>query len=155
MCGCRILRETDAAPPEGATAKERRQAREQREAFARRLQERWGCPAAGHREHAELPTALRDEAALAARVLGLPAAPTTCPFACVERPDPWVLEILDAVGLATECHVPIAESLGRDPSAADLDAVAEVMRARGAAQESDWRIREQERERERERTKKP
>lgn len=154
MCGCRILRELDTAPPEGATAKERKQAREQREKFARKLQERWGCPAAGHRPPAELPTALRDEAALAARVIHLPTVPDTCPFACIEKPDPWVLEVLDAAGLASECHVPIAESLGRDPSAADLDALGEVMRAKSAAAESDWRIREQERERERQRTKK-
>lgn len=108
------------------------------------MRERWGCPAAGHKPPAELPPDLADEDAHAARLMGtLPAG--TCPLACLERPDPWVGEVLNAATLASEWHVPVAQSLGREPTAADLDALTAVTSARGAAARSDDRIREQER----------
>lgn len=141
-----MLREIDRDPPPGATKRERAQARAQRVKLAEHMRARWGCPAAGHKPPAALPRDLADEAEHVARTVGIERG-ETCPFACIERPDPWVLEVLDAVRLTSDLHVPIDETLGRDPSAVDLAAMGELLRAQSAALESDRRILEQERER--------
>jgi len=99
---------------------------------------RWSCP----RGAAELPPDLAAEVRHVAALTGTPEA-HTCPFACVEHADPWVLEVTRAVALASDWHVPIAETLGRELSRVDLQALAALQSARGAAWESDQTIREQ------------
>ena len=70
----------------------------------------------------------------------------TCPMACVERASPWLLEVTQAVALATDWHVPIDTTLGRDLTAADLTALSALKSAQGAAMASDREIERQERE---------
>lgn len=70
----------------------------------------------------------------------------TCPMACVERASPWLLEVTQAVALATDWHVPIDTTLGRDLTAADLAALSALKSAQGAAMASDREIERQERE---------
>ena len=101
---------------------------------------RWGCP----RGHATLPPDLASEARHVARVTGTPEA-TTCPLACVTYADPWVVEVTRAVSLASEWHVPIAEALGRNLTAVDLEALHALKQAQGEAWESDRKIEEQKR----------
>lgn len=67
-------------------------------------------------------------------------------MACVERASPWLLEVTQAVALATDWHVPIDTTLGRDLTAADLSALAALKAAQGAAYASDRAIEAQERE---------
>lgn len=86
----------------------------------------------------------------AARVVGLPETPTTCPFACLMRADPWVAELSDAAAIAETYHTPLPDVLGRPLTRADLDALAEILRARSDAWESDQAIQSQEQAAERE-----
>ena len=62
---------------------------------------------------------------------------------CVEHASPWVVEVTRAVAIASDWHVPVAETLGRDLARVDLQAMAALQSARGAAWESDQTIREQ------------
>lgn len=88
---------------------------------------------------------LAAEAQHAARVTGTPVA-STCPMACVERASPWLAEVTQAVALATDWHVPIDTTLGRDLTAADLTALSALKAAQGGAMASDREIDRQERE---------
>ena len=112
---------------------------------AREMQARWGCPAAGHAPPPALPRDLAAEAAHAARVTGTPPA-TTCPLACVERASPWLLEVTQAVALASDWRIPLDTTLGRDLTAADLAALSALKAAQGGAMASDREIDRQERE---------
>lgn len=111
----------------------------------------WGCPAAGHKPHAQLPRHLTMLAQNAARVAGLDATPTTCPFACLQRCDPWVAELTRAAGIAADYHTPLPAVLGRDLTAADVEALDAMRCAQIDARESDHEIAEREREATRER----
>jgi hypothetical protein len=88
---------------------------------------------------------LAAEAQHVARVTGTPLA-STCPMACVERASPWLAEVTQAVALATDWHVPIDTTLGRELTAADLAALSALKSAQGAAMTSDREIDRQERE---------
>lgn len=79
--------------------------------------------------------------------MGLDDVPTTCPFACLQRCDPWVAELSDAAAVAETFHTPIDVALGRALTRMDLDALAEILRARAESWESDQAIAEKERER--------
>lgn len=59
--------------------------------------------------------------------------------------DPWVVELTRAVSLASEWHVPLTESLGRELTAVDLEALAALKQAQGEAWDSDRKIEEQRR----------
>ncbi len=109
---------------------------------------RWGCPAAGHPPRDVLDADLAEEARLAAKVMGTAPAPT-CPFACLRRADPWVVEITEAVALAQPENggVPVTETLGRDLTRADVQALAVLARAKSDAWKSDQAIREQKQKR--------
>ncbi|HQY62175.1 MAG TPA: hypothetical protein PK141_12325 [Polyangiaceae bacterium] len=76
---------------------------------------------------------------------GTPVA-STCPLACVERASPWLLEVTQAVALASDWHVPLDTTLGRDLTAADLTALSALKSAQGGAMASDREIDRQERE---------
>lgn len=116
------------------------------EDFARELQARWGCPAAGHAPPATLPPDLAEEAAHVARLTGTPLA-DTCPLACLSAADPWVRELTEAVGMGAEpFFVPLETTLGRDLTAADLAALKALNRARNDAAASDRDLDERERE---------
>lgn len=133
------MREVDTLPPlSSKTATDARN--EALRADAAEWRERWGCP----RGAAKLPPDLAAEARHVARVTGTPEA-TTCPLACVTHADPWTVEVTRAVSLASEWHVPITETLGRELTAADLDALAALKTAQGEAWESDRKIEEQRR----------
>lgn len=71
---------------------------------------------------------------------------TTCPFACITAADPWVVEITRAVALAVDWHVAIPETLGRDLTCVDVQALAALKAAQGDAWRSDQEIAERERE---------
>jgi len=103
----------------------------------------WVCPAAGHKP-GELPRELQRFAEHTARVVGLDETPTTCPFACLMRADPWVAELSDAAAIAETFHTPIPDALGRPLTRADVDALGEILRARADAWESDRIIQERE-----------
>lgn len=105
----------------------------------------WGCPAGGRKPHAALPPHLAVLARQTARVVGLDETPTTCPFACLQRCDPWVGELSDAAAIAETYHTPIPDVLGRPLTRADVDALAEIMKARADVWESDEKIAEEER----------
>lgn len=113
---------------------------------AREQRERWGCPRGGK----TLDPDLAAEAAYVARLTRTPAA-ETCPLACIEHASPWTVEVLRAVGLAADWHVPIETSLGRDLTRADLLALSTLKNAQHDAWKSDQKIREEETERERNR----
>ena len=112
-------------------------------ANATEARERWGC---GQSRTTPLPPDLAAEARHVARVTGAPEA-ETCPLACVTYADPWVVELTRAVSLAGDWHVPLTESLGRDLVAVDIEALAELKQAQGAAWESDRKIEEHQRKR--------
>lgn len=76
---------------------------------------------------------------------GTPVA-STCPLACVERASSWLLEVTQAVALASDWHVPLDTTLGRDLTAADLAALSALKSAQGGAMASDREIDRQERE---------
>lgn len=107
-------------------------------ADAEEARARWACP----RGAGELPPDLAAEARHVASITGTPEA-HTCPLAVVEHASPWVVEVTRAVALASDWHVPVAETLGRDLARVDLQALAALQSARGAAWESDQQIREQ------------
>jgi len=111
---------------------------------AREARERWGCPRGGR----PLDPDLRAEAEYVARLTGTPIA-ETCPLACLTYAEPWPVELLRAVALASDWHVPISESLGRDLTRADLVALSTLKNAQHEAWKSDQKIREQEQENER------
>jgi phage FluMu protein gp41 len=139
MCGCSLAREVDSLPPLASkTATDARN--EALRADAAEWRERWGCP----RGHATLPRDLAAEAEHVARITRTPVA-TTCPLACVTWADPWVVEITRAVALAGEWHVPVSETLGRELTKADLDALSALKAAQGDAWTSDEKIREAKR----------
>jgi phage FluMu protein gp41 len=56
-----------------------------------------------------------------------------------------VVEITRAVALAGEWHVPVSETLGRELTKADLDALSALKAAQGDAWTSDEKIREAKR----------
>ena len=56
-----------------------------------------------------------------------------------------MVEVTRAVSLAGEWHVPLTETLGRDLTAADIDALHALKTAQGEAWESDRKIEEQRR----------
>jgi len=103
--------------------------------FARAMQARWRCPCAGH-SPGPLPADIEREAAQVATVTGTERA-TTCPFAGIERADDWTRELIGAVSLAIDWHVPIAETLGRDLTRADVIALQNLKQAQADAQRSD------------------
>lgn len=107
-------------------------------ADAEEARTRWACPGGA----GELPPDLAAEVRHVATVTGTPEA-HTCPLAVVERASPWVVEVTRAVALASDWHVPVAETLGRDLARVDLQALGALQSARGAAWESDQQIREQ------------
>ena len=112
--------------------------------FARGLQELWRCPAAGHTP-APLPEHLAREAAHAASIMGTPVS-ESCPFACIERADPWVAELTGAVSLAVDWHVALPDTLGRDLTRADTLALQHLKQAQADAQRSDADIARREHE---------
>lgn len=87
----------------------------------------------------------------AARVVGLDEVPATCPFACLQRCDPWVAELTRAAGIAADFHTPLPAVLGRDLTAADVEALDAMRCAQIDARESDHEIAEREREASRDR----
>lgn len=105
----------------------------------------WGCPAAGHTPPAQLPRHLAVLAKHAQVVVGLDETPRTCPFACLQRSDPWVVELSNAAAIAETYHTPVPDVLGRPMTQADVDGLGEILRARSDAWESDRKIEEQER----------
>lgn len=105
----------------------------------------WGCPAAGHTPPAQLPRHLAVLSKHAATVVGLDETPRTCPFACLQRCDPWVAELSDAAAIAETYSTPIPDVLGRPLTRADVDALGEILRARAESWESDQKIAEKER----------
>lgn len=105
----------------------------------------WGCPAAGHTPPAQLPRHLAVLAKHTATVVGLEETPRSCPFACLQRCDPWVAELSNAAAIAETYHTPIPDVLGRPMTQADVDGLGEILRARADAWESDQKIAEQER----------
>lgn len=109
----------------------------------RELQRRWGCPGACDKR-VTLEPDLAAEARHAARVTDTPEA-ETCPFACITYADPWVVDITRAVMLATDWHVPITETLGRELTRADIEALAALKTAQREAWESDRAIEEKRR----------
>ena len=114
---------------------------------AREQRERWGCPG---REGHTLDPDLAAEAAYVASVTRTPAA-TTCPLACITHASAWVVELTGAVSLATDWHVPLETTLGRDLAAVDIAALSVLKSAQHEAWKSDTKIREQEAENERQR----
>lgn len=114
---------------------------------AREQRERWGCPGrAGH----TLDPDLAAEAAYVADLTRTPVA-TTCPLACITHASAWVVELTGAVSLATDWHVPLETTLGRDLAAVDICALSALKSAQHEAWKSDQKIREQEAENERQR----
>ncbi len=114
---------------------------------AAEARERWGCPGrAGH----VLDPDLAAEAKYVATITRTPVA-ETCPLACITHASPWVVELTGAVALASEWHVPLTESLGRDLAAVDIAALSALKSAQHDAWQSDQKIREQEAENERNR----
>lgn len=113
---------------------------------AREDAEAWGCPASGRSRPSPLPRHLAVLAAHTARIVGLDAVPTTCPFACLMRADPWVVEITRAAGIAADFHTPLPAVLGRDLTTADVEALDALRTARHDARESDYEIERRERE---------
>ncbi len=114
---------------------------------AREARERWGCPG---REGHTLDPDLACEAAYVARLTGTPPA-TTCPLACITHASAWVVELTGAVALASDWHVPLETTLGRDLAAVDIAALSALKAAQNDAWQSDQKIREQEQENERQR----
>ena len=112
---------------------------------AAECRERWGCPG---REGHTLEPDLAAEAKYVAALTRTPEA-TTCPLACVTHSSPWVVELTEAVALASEWHVPLETTLGRDLAAVDIRALAALKNAQYDAWQSDQKIREQEAENER------
>lgn len=70
---------------------------------------------------------------------------TSCPFAEITAASPWVIEITEACSRAADLHIPVADSLGRDLTCADLAAISEMQRGQSAAMKSDRDIAEQQR----------
>lgn len=103
----------------------------------------WRCPAAGHAP-GPLPRELAMLAAHTASVVGMGDAPTTCPFACLQRADPWVAELSNAAAIAETYHTPLPDVLGRPLTRADVDALGEILAGRADAWESDRAIQEAE-----------
>ena len=110
---------------------------------ATEARERWGCPR-GHASGALDPD-LAAEARYVARLTDTPEA-TTCPLACITFADPWVREVTEAVSLATDWHVPIETTLGRDLTRADVQALTALKQAQHDAWTSDRKIQEAEQE---------
>lgn len=135
-CGCTQRREAERA---GHTGHALRVLLEGADDFARE----WRCPCAGHPPQ-DLPAELRAMAEHTARIVGLDEVPTTCPFACLMRADPWVAELSDAAAIAETYHTPLPDVLGRPLTRADTDALGEILRGRADAWESDRAIQEQE-----------
>jgi hypothetical protein len=109
---------------------------------------RWGCPRAGHRPPAELPPDLAQAHDHVAHATGADLAPT-CPWS--QCSGEWVHEVCDAVALAVEWQVPIADTLGRALTAADTQALVALRQSQIAAQRAD--IEHLRRQAERERAK--
>ncbi len=105
----------------------------------------WGCPAAGHTPPAQLPRHLAVLAKHTATVVGLDETPRSCPFACLQRCDPWVAELSNAAAIAETYHTPVPDVLGRPMTQADVDGLGEILRARADAWESDQKIADKER----------
>lgn len=105
------------------------------------LQRRWGCPAAGRTPPAQLAPDLAYVAEQTARIVGCPPA-TTCPLACVERADPWVVELTNAVGLVK--WLPLEAALGRPLYGADLQALVALDRSQTEALASDLKLAKDE-----------
>lgn len=104
----------------------------------------WHCPAAGC-----TPDTLSREFDVlqrsAARVMDIDE-PHTCPFACIMRADPYVIEFTRALAIAEKYSTPLPQVLGRDLSPIDIEAADTVIRAQAEAWESDQQIIEAERE---------
>lgn len=137
-CGCDLRRNAESAGESSA----RNAMMETGDDFARE----WKCPAAGHTP-GTLPPELRMMAEHTARVVGLDDVPTTCPFACLRRADPWVAELSNAAAIAETYHTPLPDVLGRALTRADVDALSEILQGRSDAWASDDAIREQEKPR--------
>lgn len=114
---------------------------------AQECRERWGCPG---REGHTLEPDLAAETKYVADLTRTPVA-TTCPLACITHASAWVAELTGAVALASDWHVPIETTLGRDLAAVDIAALAALKNAQHDAWKSDTKIREQEAENERQR----
>lgn len=114
------------------------------------LAEQWGCPARGKRPPPALPDSvvlpLGRTARHVARAAGLSEPPRTCPFACLERADPFTLRVMRAVSRAGETlRIPVAESLPGGVTAADDQALDAYLSAHHAALTSDDAARERDR----------
>lgn len=114
---------------------------------ARECRERWGCPG---REGHVLEPDLAAEARYVADLTRTPVA-TTCPLACITHASPWVVELTSAVALASDWHVPLETTLGRELAAVDIAALSALKSAQHDAWQSDQKIREQEAENDRQR----
>lgn len=109
---------------------------------------RWGCPRAGHTPPAALPPDLAQAHEHVTAATGADLAPT-CPWA--QCSGEHVIEICDAVSLAAEWHVPIAETLGRDLTRADTQALVALRISQHAATKAEHEHHAREAERERSR----
>ncbi len=104
-CGCRQRRE----PPEDDGDPD---VLAQHEDDCDAMAKRWGCPCAGHTPPAELDPDLAHIAKHYATVTGAPAPPTTCPFACIEKPTPEYQDLAESVTMQ-EWGERLADTLGR------------------------------------------
>lgn len=107
---------------------------------AAECRERWGCPG---REGHVLEPDLAAEARYVASLTRTPVA-TTCPLACITHASLWVVELTGAVALASDWHVPLETTLGRDLAAVDIAALSALKAAQHDAWKSDQKIREEE-----------
>ena len=125
--------------------------------FAAKLQQRWGCPRAGHKPPATLPADLADEARHHAETVGLvplrrkgeplpplPASHCTCPFAATLSP--WARQIARALRITKELPggMSVAGVIGREPHVWDVAAIDAVLLARGDVSASNEAIRARE-----------
>lgn len=112
---------------------------------AQEYADEWGCPGDMPDDASD---ELRAEAAYAAETMGLKEPFCGCPFRDALRPGPFEIEIRNALAVMGEGFS--ADSwravLGRDPTVADVEAVALVRRASSEVMRSDDEQRKRARE---------
>lgn len=136
------MREAERSPPRTGNRTADAQIRAALLDEAREYQQRWGCPAVCT-ARSPLDPDLALEAERVARITDTQPA-DTCPLACVTYASEWVAKLTRAVALATDWKVDPSETVGRDLTAIDLDALAALKQAQHDAWTSDQEIREQE-----------
>lgn len=108
------------------------------------MQERWGCPRAGHAPLAVLDIDLLEAAEDHARLARVPV-PCTCPYA--SGLTPWARQIVKAHRLCSRLKggVTAAQALGREPHRWDLLALDAALVEMDEVEASNDAIRERER----------